>query len=334
MPHEPLYRPVLREAFKTTWRSMRLWPLALVAGILLSGSISDVVWRLVNALAPQASLATAVGIFWNQAMTQWAGFNIGDVVMGAIRIFQLSAFFLIIGFAIAGLSVICQGALVFALGTGRATKRLRIRDALTVGARAFWPLLVLNLLATSILIAVRSLLAMVVAIASNGGAIGPYLLYLTAFVVFVLVAAAATVIELFALNAMILQGATLAQGIERGARLLQRHWIVVFETAAILFALSATAWIAALLINGVIAIPLFILLMIAASLGSSAMVASVFGLGIVIFIVVLLALVAAVVMLHYATWTLLFRRLGEGGALPKVHRWIREMTHGYNVPGA
>jgi hypothetical protein len=45
-------------------------------------------------------------------------------------------------------------------------------------------------------------------------------------------------------------------------------------------------------------------------------------------------MVGYLVTLQYATWTLLYQRLGEGGALPKVHRWVRQFVHGFHVPGS
>lgn len=53
--HEPLYRPILRSAFQIAWQEKRLWWIALLAGILLTGSVYDIIWRGLNALAPQAS---------------------------------------------------------------------------------------------------------------------------------------------------------------------------------------------------------------------------------------------------------------------------------------
>jgi hypothetical protein len=331
---EPLYRPVLREAFRVAWRGARLWPLALVAGILLSGSVADVVWRMSNALAPQASLSSAVTLFWARALQGWSGFQLTDILIGGVRVFQISALFLIIGFAIAGLSVICQGALVFAIGTGRATKRLRVRDAITVGARAFWPVFVLNLFGSVILIATRSLLGMIIALAHSTGSAGVYLLYLASFTVFVLLAILVTIIQIFALNAMILQGATIVQAIERAAKMVQAHWVAVTETALILFVLSLGAWVAALLANALLAIPVFTLLMTASLLGSQTLTFASLLLLLIGILLVLLTVLGAFITLQYATWTLLFRRMGEGGVVPKIHRWFRHLTHGYHVPGA
>jgi hypothetical protein len=329
--HEPLYRPVLRDAFQSMWRNKTLWPLALGAGILLTGSISGIVGKMVNVLAPHFSLGSFIGTFWARATVSWAAFTPGELLLGSLKALQISAFFLILAGAIAGLSVICQGALVHALGM---SKRPRLKQSLAVGAKAFWPVAVLNLMSIAVLVATRSLLGIALGMAGNGVTAGGYFLYLLSFGVFTLVAVSAVIIQIFALNAMILQGATLLQGIERGALMLQRHWVIVFEVAAILFVIGIASWVVALLVNMIVAAPFFVVLVTAAALGSSMLLLSVLWLGIALFVLVMLTVVAAVITLQYAAWTFLFRRLGEGGAVPKLHRIFRGWTNNSHVPGA
>jgi hypothetical protein len=331
--HEPLYRPVLREAFQVSWKEKRLWVLALLAGILLSGSVYDGLWRIMNAVSPQASLTTVVGFFWSQAATSWGGTRLSDVLIGSLHVFQLSAFFLVIGFAIASLSIICQGALTFALGSGR-TGKAKIKESLTIGARSFWPVLVLNVLALAILLAVRALLAMCVVMAASAGTFATAILYIVVFIVFALLVTATVIIQIFALNAMILQGSTLSQAIQRGATLLQRHWVIAFETAVLLFLISCAAWALAILMEGLLSVPMLVLFFISASISSAALFSASLFLMIALFFAILLVIGGWLVTLQYATWTRLYRRLGEGGAVPKIHRWVRELTRGYHVPGA
>ena len=41
---------------------------------------------------------------------------------------------------------------------------------------------------------------------------------------------------------------------------------------------------------------------------------------------------AMLTQLQVATWTFLYRRLGEGGVVPKLHRWIRNLVGTFSVP--
>ena len=331
---EPIYRHVLRDAFTNAWQAKRAWPIALVAGILLSGSVYDVLYRLLNALSPQLSLGSLLGFFGKKAITNWSQFSLTDLILDGIQAFQLSAFLIIIAFAIAGLSVICQGALVFMLANKRGEKQPKIKEALTVGAHAFWHVFVLNMLAILVVWATRTILVVTLAITTEAGTVGSAALYMVAFIVFALVAIAAVIIQIFALHAMILQGATLMQSLERAGRLLQEHWVITVETAALLFVISIGAGILIAATALVFAIPLFIILMAGTILGITSLLSAALYVGITAFIVAILLIAAYLVTLQYATWTLLYQRLGEGGALPKVHRWFRQLVHGFHVPGS
>lgn len=334
MAHEPVYRPVLKEALNMSWRSPRLWPLALGAGILLTGSVYDVAWRMMNALAPQASLSAFLGVFWSRATNSWSQFSLGETIFGGVQVFQITALFTILGFAIAGLSVICQGALVFAVGNNRIGKQPTMRELLAVGARSFWPVLVLNIMSLAVLLATRALFAISLSVAADSGKAGPYFLSILAFITFTVIAAAAAIIQIFALNAMILQGATLAQALVRGARILERHWVVAVETAVILFVAALVSSAAVLIANIALGLPLFFLLLAVTALGPPFLLTMMFVTSIVLFGLVLLAVGGWLIVFQYSSWTLLYRRVGEGGALPKLHRWVRSITHDTHIPGA
>lgn len=331
---EPIYRHVLRDAFSAAWYAKRIWPVALVAGILLSGSIYDVLWRLLNALSPQLSLGSFVGYFGRQAVSTWSQFSLTDLILDGIQVFQLSALLLIIAMAVAGLSAICQGALVFYLANKNGKAFPKVKEAITVGARAFWPIFVLNLLAILVVWATRTILGVALAITTEAGTIAAASLFFLAFIVFSLVAIIAVIIQIFALHAMILQGADLMQALERAGRLLREHWVIAAETAALLFVISVGAGMLFTAIALIFSIPLFMVLIVGTILGVTPLLSAALYVAIIGFFVVLLFAVAYLVTLQYATWTHLYQRLGEGGALPKVHRWFRQLVHGFHVPGS
>lgn len=330
---EPLYRPVLREAFAMAWREKRYWWVALLAGMLLTGSLYDVVWKGLNSLAPQASISSTVGPLWANAVDAWGGLSITDTIIGAIDVFLLSAFSIIIALSLFGIASIAQAALVYGLGHGRKDRSPKVRDALTVGARAVWPIMVLNIFTLAVLWAMRALIGIALSFSVIQTTTLSYLIYLIAFVAFIALALGTVVIQIFALNAMILQGATLAQAIERGFLVLRRHWVISAETACILFVISVGAWILTVAVNMLMSVPLFMIAMIAVFLNSSILFWATLYIGILMFFFIMLAIAAFVIELHYATWVLLWKRLGEGGVLPKVHRWFRSLLGITHVPG-
>jgi len=331
--NEPLYRPALKAAFAFSWRAKYLWPIAVLAGFLLTGSLYDVIWSKLNALGAQASIASALAPLWGKALNTWPQLSAGQLIFGSLNVLIITCFFLVIGFALYAASVISQSAIVYAAGA-KTDKNRPLAAALTVGARAIWPVFVLNIIMTAIMLALRSLTAIVLAFVGNGVGSLAFIAYMIAFVIFAIAAIAAVVIQIFALNAMILQGATLAQGLERGLVLLQRHWIIAAETGAILFLISVAAYCGIVILGLILAIPYAILLFVSVMLGSGLLFALITAFFFLLFLLIIAALFGFITLVHYATWTNLFRRFGEGGAVPKLHRLIRAYTHSTHVPCA
>ena len=332
--HEPVYRPVLREAFTIAWREKRLWLFGVFAGILLTGSIADVVWKKVNIFGDQGSVIKALFPFWSQAMNTWSHFSLTDLVIGSLNAFLVTAFFLVVAFAIFGASVISQGTIVYTIGSTKNPSKTDLRKTLAVGAKALWPILVLNLLVIATLLATRSVIAIALAYLMSVSTIFAYFLFIFSFVVFTLLAIVATIIEIFALNAMMLQGATLAQGLERGYEILRKHWIVIAEIAGLLFLISVGLYVLMVISGLIIAIPFGILLIVSALLKSGLLFACVSLFFVFAFILAVLAIFGFNVLLQYATWTIVFKKFGEGGVLPKIHRITRSWLHRTRVPGA
>lgn len=331
---ESVYRPVLRDALITAWQEKRLWPFAIFAAMLLSGSVADVFWSKVNVLAPQASVLSAVVPFWEKAAMTWSKLSATELVIGSLQAFLMAAFGLLLVFALIAASAISQAVLVYTIGAGRRGKEASIRDAVTVGARSIWPVLVLNLLALAVLIATRSLIAIALSVAIGFPTGLLFTLYLAAFIVFTAVSVGAAIVQIYALNAMILQGATLLQAIVRGWNVLRRHWIISVETVALLFLISAGAYVLVIASGMLLAIPYLILLITSVALGSGTLFLLTAIIFILLFAAIVLGVLAMTVLAQYATWTYLYRIFGEGGFLPKVHRLVRSFFHQTRIPGA
>lgn len=334
LKNEPVYRPILRESLMFAWKEKRFWIIALIAGILMTGSVFDVIWRSVNSLSAQASLLGAALPFWQKAVGTWSHLSISSLIIGSLQTLLATAFFLLIIFTVFSLSVIAQSALVHAINTNKRGKKLAMMDSIRVGARSLWPVFVLNLISLATLLACRSLIAIAMNFAYQASSVLSFSVYLVTFILFTLLALAVFIIQIFATNAMILQGATLAQAIERGIEMLKRHWITAAEVAAILFLISIGLFALAVAGGLLLSIPYMICLFISVMVGSGTLFLFTTILFIALYIAFLFASVGFSVLLQYATWTAMFRAFGEGGVLPKVHRLVRSLIHQSDIPGA
>lgn len=332
--NEPIYRPIVREALAFAWRAKILWIVALFAGMCMTGSVFDVIWRSMNSLTMQASILGFFVPFWQKSITVWSSLSISGLIVGSLQVLLATAFILLLVFTVFSLSVIAQGMMIHAIGSNRKIDKKQFLDSMRVGARSIWPILVLNLISIAILLACRGLIAIAFAFSLQASSVLSFIVYFISFIAFTLFGLATFIVQIFAMNSMILQGATLAQSIERGIEMLKRHWITATEVTSLLFLISVGLF--ALAITGalLVSIPFVICLTIATLVGSNFLFSFVTILFILIYATLLAGTFGYAVLFHYAVWTSLFRAFGEGGILPKIHRITRSFIHQTKIPGS
>jgi hypothetical protein len=73
-------------------------------------------------------------------------------------------------------------------------------------------------------------------------------------------------------------------------------------------------------------IPIFAFVVTSAIIQSVGLLTFSLIVGALAFVCGLVVTAAYTIQLQYATWTFLYRRLGEGGVVPKLHRVVRNIT--------
>lgn len=330
----PLYRQIVTQAFQAAWHDRRYWILSALAGILVTAGSYDVLWNAVMNITKQGqfvAVTTGMAFIETVAATSASGLHRVISVIGGIEILLFLALLIVF---VAAISCIAQGALVFALGARVRGRSPTLKEAFKVGSHALWPVVVLNIMALAAIWILRFLVSLPLFLALEFTTTTAYLTYLLSFIVFVPLVLLVAILQIFALNAVILQGAHLSEALRRGYMMIKDHWLVVLETAALQIALSFTVWFVFAVTLLVSFLPLFFLIFTSAVASSESMLA--FGLivGSMVFIVGLVLAAAFTVQLQYATWTYLYRRLGEGGAIPKLHRIFRGLFGFFRIPQA
>lgn len=327
----PVYRDVLKHAFINAWHERRYWPLAFFASILLTASSYDILLKSFDGIALQsARIAEGTGLpTAAQALRAFA--DNASSVMNAAFALQVVMVLAIVIMSVAALSCITQGGLVYALGAVKRGRKPTLREALGVGGGAFWPVAALNAVSLSAIWVLRFFVALPLYLALQQPNQINWTLYLVSFIVFVPLAFMVSIVQIFALNAMILQGAPAADAVLRGYLLFKKHWVVVVETAAILFAITVGLGIVFSGLVFVLLVPLVATILTAAVLGSQALYVTALGVALGLLLLGLFAASAFATQLYYASWTYLYRKLGEGGVIPKIHRWLRTLTGSFSV---
>lgn len=325
--HEPVYRHVLRQAWHFAWREKRYWFLAFFASFLLTAGSYDIIGNSYLHVLQQNEIMS--GMNGSLLNVDWNGMG---GITNILSAFEWVIIVCVIILAMLAFSCVAQGALVYCIGAARQGDKSSVRKALGIGARAFWPVATLNVMVLLVYAVAKFLIAAFLNIALADGSVLMGLVYIAVFVLLMALVFAITIIQIFALNAMILQGASVSDAIMRGYVLFVRHWVVSVETALLLAVVSILFNFIITYILFIGAVP-FVLAVITASVVQSpvmfwgVIILAGFGL-----LAVFLASVAFLAQLQYACWTFLYRRLGEGGVLPKLHRIARSIFSGYSVP--
>lgn len=319
----PVYREVLSAAFRTAWHERRYWPLALFASALLSAGTYDVLLRGVDGMTRFSGFIGAgsarVSIS-SHMMDVWTGrADIVDAILNLQAVFA----FLIIILIVLGLSCVAQGGLVYALGAVKRGQRPTLKEAFQVGGGAFWPIALLNALVLSSIWLVRVLMASLLILSIQQQTAVNWFLYLIGFLLFASLTFSIAVIHVFALNAMMLQGASVSDAITRGYVVFKENWVVAVETALALLFVAAVVGAGYFILLFIGLVPFLAALAISVAVGFAALYDGALLIGCLLFLASILAVAAFLTQLQYAAWTHLYRRMGEGGVVPKISRIFR-----------
>ena len=327
----PIYRDVVQHAFHAAWHDRHLWPLAFIASFIFSAGVYDILWKAFDtvsaagtSLTEKGQIVASIGSGFVTAAHR-AG-SLLNIVFGL----QLVLIIAILLVAVLAFACICQGGLIFALGARRRGEPAGLLLSLRVGGKAFWPVAALNALALSVLWILRFLVAIPLAINLASGGNSHWVLYLLSFIVFSGLQIVITVVQTFALNALILQGASAAQALARGYELFKKHWVITIETAALQTVIAAIFVIAYCGFAFVAIIPIVMAIVTSAALDAPGFYYLATGVGVGLLFLSFCLGIAFLTHFQYATWTYLYRRLGEGGAVAKLHRIYRQLTGRYS----
>ncbi len=330
---ESVYTTVITDALKTAWRDKRYWLLAFFSTVLFTGGAMDILFRTLDDIPVSAAAISSSGTTIQQLATGLSRFNLSpsgllNAASGLQAIFALA----IVLLAILAFAVACQGGLVYAIGAVQRGSHPTLPEALRVGGSAFWPVAVLNILIHGSLWIVRFLAAAAVAATLAGDiTTAKQSASIVAFTLAFLFTYAANVVHVFSLNAMMLQGAHLREAIRRSLHLLAEHWFVTVETALLLVIIDLAILFLVFGAYFLIALPFVTAMFTAALIQSDSLFYGGLAAGVITFFGLIFSAAGFTTHLKYAVWTYLYRRLGEGGVIPKLHRIVRQFTKSTRV---
>lgn len=319
MSTKPIYRPLFSRAVKLLRQQPRLCFLGILAGLINTGAVLEIGFRVLTPVDPNASLTKlfltnaipgfdSLRLFFNQ-------FALLSPVRATITIILINVVLLIL----IVLAVLAQKGLIKG---GLSKRKLKTEQLLKIRPINFSRILVVDVTA-------KILVGTLLALSSI-----PLVMFHTsilentiaAFVTLVILIILILIISLFSILtiASIVRGKhTLSKAIEETWIVFKKHPLVCFETALLLFLFSLAGAVAVFLFWLLLWLP-YSLAFTVAVITSSTYVTSVVSLVIGVIGTVVTVLVGGIITAYqYVVWTLVYEKLRTKGLQPKLRRFAK-----------
>lgn len=312
-----VYRAILTSAWQVLRRRPWVWALGFFTAILIDNggeyqlflnSFDKVTDPQSNWWWPVATQSSAGGAASPVAVVFW-------VALGGLALW---------------LMVSCLGALIVAadnISQGRAEDRAGCWRA---AQRNFWKTLGLVIIGkglTTILL-MAAVLPLVLLVISGGGSATVATVAAITFILFVPLTLAISFATRYGIAYGLLHDQPFGHALFNGWKLFTRNWLISLEMAFLLFAISLGVGLLLLILSVVILTFLFAAntalatVQLPALLGDGGYVV-LLALSVILIVPLVAIIGAGLGALQTSAWTILFRRLTNEGAVPKIVRWFR-----------
>lgn len=317
---QSVYRHVVSSAWQLAWRRKSLWPFGFFAALVTTGGIVDVLMRGSGSIfdAEIARLSgrtvSSLGELLQLVGPKAAASPPAWLILAAVAGFAMVA-------AILWVALVSQGALI--AGITAADRRVNPKAVLGRGIAMFWSLFSIALIDRLLIGVVTFSAAVPFGAALEGGNPGTVLLYIIAYVAFILVSTTVSILALYTAIDVIASNSSLLNALKNAVKTFSRHWIVSYEAALVVFGIDVLVGLALLIGFVLLLVPttLFLLMMrVVGTVAGSWIFLTLFGALLVAWIV---GLASFATTLRYGIWTLLYERLQNESVSAKIVRVLR-----------
>lgn len=314
---QPVYRPIFAKAIKILWQKKGLWLLGIFAGVLNTGAVLEVGFRIFTPVDGTESLSrifvTNLIPGYDAIRLTLIQFTLIEPVRAVFTGLLLATFIV----AIVYISVIAQAGII----EGTLTrKKLKTNELLEQSQQFFGRIFLIDIFAK---IAIAALLAGSVIPLSLIGT-GLWENIIASYVVLILYAVLALVVSLLSILAAVsvVHGRhDLVESIEKAWLILRRHPIVILEIAIILFFAQILVLIGVALILLLLWVP-YLIGFIAAVLTTTTVLTAIASLIYAAIAFAVIALASGILTaFQYIVWSLVYQKLHGRGLKSKWHRF-------------
>lgn len=311
-----IYRDILQEAWRVLWHAPWLWVFGLVAALIGgSGEYGSIVNSIDRIAQQGAFLESLRGAIITHELQTFGQNMMGMITQQPGVVLGTILGLLLLTILIIWVVIVSQAALIQSVAKIETFTPTSFTNAASEGAKKFWPLFWINIVAklfTALVMAVALLPFLISFLAQGDDSHSFSALIITSFLIFVPLALLIAFILKYAAIAVVLDDLSWWKALNHAINLFFRNWLVSIEMAGLMFLVS------------------FVLSVVVFSL-----IPSTFGIELAVLankftiINLLRVLPTAIILLlagawystfQYAAWTILYRRFSASQIVPKLLR--------------
>ncbi|MEK7203227.1 MAG: hypothetical protein AAB653_02830 [Patescibacteria group bacterium] len=324
-----LYRKILKQSWKTTWKNKYLWFFGIFAALLGGGGeykiLSYGLGEYDQGVLPVFKQIARTGIFSQQSFNNIKEMISQDTLSFFTTMAVLLVIIILIGFLV-WLTIVSQAAIVNNTASIVKQKKHNFKNGINNGIKNFWSVFALNIIVNVIISLVFVIISLPFIFAINkSNIITVNLFYVILFIIFIPVAVSLSFIIKYAIVYTVIQGNGLIKAIKQGWKLFMDNWIISFEMALILFFINFAGGLLIMLMILILVMP-FLFLGSIFSLFASAI--GFWAVAILAFLSALALIViggAILTVFQISSWTGLFIELVKNGGTAKIVRVFDEV---------
>ena len=319
-----LYRDILSQAWKNTWRHKYLWFFGLFAALLGGWGDLEIVFRGFNGNSQESfyGLERLAGVIFSKDI--FSNLSQLSSSQGSYAFFMtiivLFALF-VIGLFLVWLTIVSQSALVHNATRIATGKKHNLKGGLEVGIKKFWPVLGFNLLLKVIIYGLFGFFGFfIISNAASTGFLQASLYPLAAFLVFVPVAIILSFIVKYAICYTVVKGESFLASLKLSWQLFVKNWLVSLEMAFILFFVTFLYALGLMLFFLVLSVPFLFISLIFAKLSFYFNFWLIVVSALILFLFVIILSGSFLAAFQIYSWTSLFLELISRGGASRIVR--------------
>lgn len=310
-----LYRDILANALRLSWRAKFLWVLAFFVALGGLGGEYEFFFRGTSFVTNQSSTLDILRADYIDGSLMLALHNLPShltqlnaSVYIIVAVVLLALFFLILWVILTA-----QGGLIWAIDQvqSQGKEKTELGKAFGVGHKKFGSLFVVNMVMKVALYVLLALITVPLGVAFIRSGIPAYLLWyaIGSFVILVPVSIIISFLLKYAAIAIVLRGENWKQGLSTSWNVFRRNWLVSLEIALVLYAINLVTTLVLIYAMDIMGFP-----------SNPA--------GAILFATVLTLWGTFIAAFQYTTWVLLYEHLEAGTAQSKISRVMTT----WNIP--